>query len=343
MARVFIKISVILSIFILNVQSFIFAEDTKHLKIVMLASTPNVKDHSFNEDLYNGLQKSKKDFADKGLDVEYRTMPNLDEYANTLEKLSNGDYDVIITVSSRIGEITRKAALAHEKIKYISIDNSFEPAEYPKNLAGVTFDQLEAGYLAGVAAGGLTSKYSSALHGLNPQKKVGIIQAMEIPTIIKYAQGFTAGVKNACPDCSVAVATVGSFNDPVKAQSIANSMYKDGIDIIFAVASKSSMGVIDAAKQQKKYVIRSDADQNYIAPDVIITSAIRQTDIVIERIVGEILNNSYEFGKDHFYGSKKGGVGLAPFHNFDSKIPKELKDSIEQAKKDLDSGKIKFN
>jgi basic membrane protein A len=37
---------------------------------------------------------------------------------------------------------------------------------------------------------------------------------------------------------------------------------------------------------------------------------------------------------------KNGGVGLAPYHDWDSKIPQGVKDKIKQATDDLKSGKL---
>ena len=39
---------------------------------------------------------------------------------------------------------------------------------------------------------------------------------------------------------------------------------------------------------------------------------------------------------------KNDGTGLAPFHNFDSKVPADLKTELDQVKADIISGKIKI-
>lgn len=329
-------------ILILNVPIVVFADETKGLRVVMLANTPNIKDHSFNEDIYNGLINAKSKYGERGLEVAYYSIKNDNEFVPMLEKLSDGSYDVVLIANSVYGDTVKNTALTHPNIKYISIDNNYkEDGNFPGNLAGVSFNETQSGYLAGIVAGGLTGVYNGVLPGLNPERKLGVIQAMDIPPIQRFTNGFKLGAKKLCRDCTIAIATVGSFNAPDKAKSIANSMYKDGIDIIFVVAAHSSSGAIEAAKQNKKYVFRGDSDQNYLAPDTIITSALKKTDVIVENIVASILDDKFKFGQNHVYGISEGGIGLAPFHGFDVKIPKELKNSVEQGKKDLLSGKVK--
>lgn len=321
------------------------AEDKKQVRVVMIANTPDIKDHSFNENLYNGLQKSRKKYADKGLLIEYRTLNKSDEYKQAIDSASSsGRYDIIITVGSVFGELTKNASLVNPSIKYISIDNEYDlpPANYPKNLVGITFDEFQAGYLAGLLAGGLTDKYHSALPGLNSEKKVGVLQAMDIQPIRRFANGFSTGVKKLCPDCSIAIATVNSFHDPDKSKMMADSMFKDGIDIMFVLAAGGSGATYDVAKKQQKYIIRGDVDQNYLSPDVILTSALKRSDNAIENIMSEIMEGKFSWGRNVHYDIVRGGVDIAPFHGFDAKIPKELKATIAQGKKDLLSGKIKM-
>ena len=45
-------------------------------------------------------------------------------------------------------------------------------------------------------------------------------------------------------------------------------------------------------------------------------------------------------GDDYLGTIANGGVGLAPFHNFDSKVSDELKGELDQIAKDIAAGKI---
>jgi len=47
------------------------------------------------------------------------------------------------------------------------------------------------------------------------------------------------------------------------------------------------------------------------------------------------------FPKGNYIGTlQNDGTGLAPFHDFDSKVPSDLKTQLDQVKQDIISGKI---
>jgi basic membrane protein A len=52
---------------------------------------------------------------------------------------------------------------------------------------------------------------------------------------------------------------------------------------------------------------------------------------------------SGKFPKGSYIGDlSNDGTGLAPFHDFDSKVPSDLKSQLDQVKQDIISGKIKI-
>jgi len=46
-------------------------------------------------------------------------------------------------------------------------------------------------------------------------------------------------------------------------------------------------------------------------------------------------------GGTKVFGLAEDGVGISPYHEFDSVVPQEVKDAVEKAKKDILSGAVK--
>jgi basic membrane protein A len=86
-----------------------------------------------------------------------------------------------------------------------------------------------------------------------------------------------------------------------------------------------------------------DVDGCVSAPQycsLFLTSVDKNIATAVETAMKDVKNNSFKGGL--YTGTlQNGGVGLAPYHQFDSKIPASLKSQITQLKQDIISGKVK--
>ncbi|HEX3205160.1 MAG TPA: BMP family ABC transporter substrate-binding protein, partial [Propionibacteriaceae bacterium] len=73
----------------------------------------------------------------------------------------------------------------------------------------------------------------------------------------------------------------------------------------------------------------------------IITSVNKAMDVAVRDTIAAAKDGS--FSNEPYVGSlENDGTGLAPFHEFESKVPAELKSELEALKADIISGKIKI-
>ena len=100
------------------------------------------------------------------------------------------------------------------------------------------------------------------------------------------------------------------------------------------------IGVFDAAKEKNGYAIGVDVDQNYLNPDVIITSAEKKLTEATFLTVKSVIDGNFQGGTNITYGLKEGGVGISDFHNFADKIPQEIKDALAKAIEDIINGTV---
>ena len=147
-----------------------------------------------------------------------------------------------------------------------------------------------------------------------------------------------AGVKYANPDCEILVQYADSFTDAAKGKAIANQMYKNGADIVYHAAGGVGDGVIEAAKEQNKYAIGVDRDQNDLAPDNVITSAMKRVDNAIFNLTNTLVNDQYPGGSNVVYGLKEGGVDIAPSSS--KLVPAEILEEVETLKAKIIAGEI---
>jgi basic membrane protein A len=209
--------------------------------------------------------------------------------------------------------------------KYAVIDFAWD--DTPKNLIGVVFKAEEASFLVGYIAAKMTTT-----------GKVGFIGGMSFPVIWGFEYGFRAGVLYGNKDVEILSQYAESFTDAAKGKSIANSMYQQGADIVFHAAGGVGDGLIEAAKEQGKWAIGVDRDQNYLAPDNVLTSAMKRVDNAMFNISKELTEGVWKGGQTVSYGLAEGGVDIAPTSSMH--VPADLLTEVEAVKARIISGEI---
>jgi len=188
----------------------------------------------------------------------------------------------------------------------------------------------------------MTKKYASASPKLNDKNVVGTVLGMLVPAVERYEVGFIQGVKSVNPDCEVISVVTGTFTDQAKGKEAAIAMIEKGADIIFPAAGLTGLGAINAAKEKGVLAIGVDVDQNNVAPDTVLTSAMKDLPTSVYLTIKSAMEGKFQGGTNIVLGINENSTGIAPFHSFDPIVPKEVKDAVEKAKADIKAGKIKI-
>ncbi len=336
--KVLIAILVVLSIIAISlVFSCQKKTETAKMIVAMATDVGGLGDKSFNDGSYNGLLKAKDEFK---VDVKVVESKQQTDYVPNLTNFAKENAKIVFAVGFLMADAMIEAAKNNQQTYFAGVDIFVDPKTAPKNATGILFKEHEAGYLAGIVAGLLTYNYSDALPNLNKENKVGMVLGMDIPPVERYQAGFYAGVKAVNPTCEVISVVTNVFNDPAKGKEAAIALYEQGVDIVFHIAGLTGNGVFEAAKEKNGYAIGVDVDQNYLNPDVIITSAEKKLTEATFLTVKSVIDGTFQGGTNITYGLKEGGVGISDFHNFADKIPQEIKDALAKAIEDIINGTI---
>ena len=285
------------------------------MAITMVTDVGGVNDQSFNQSAWEGLQKVGEDL---GVNVSYKESKQNADYAPNMETAVDGDNDLIWAIGFMMADAILEAAQSNPEQNYAIIDSSFEDA--PSNLVGVVFEAEQCSYLVGYIAGKMSQT-----------GKVGFIGGIEFFLIQEFEYGFKAGVKQAGADIEILTQYAESFTDAAKGKSIANSMYQQGADIIFHAAGGVGNGLIEAAKEQGKWAIGVDRDQNDLAPDNVLTSAMKRVDNGIYNLSKDLVDGKFPGGSTVSYGLAEGGVGIAPTSS--KHVPADILAQVEKLEK----------
>jgi basic membrane protein A and related proteins len=308
------------------------AKPSDAIKVGIVFDVGGLGDKSFNDAAHRGLMRAK---AELGVQTQYIEPGDGSDRESALRQRAAAGDKLVIGVGFIFSDDITKLAGQFPSTKFGCIDYNLPQgiAKTPDNLVGLSFREHEGSFLVGAIAGRVTKT-----------KKIGFVGGMKIPLIRKFEAGFTAGVKQVCPDCTVVSAYAGTepkaFADPTKGKELALAQYARGVDIIFHASGKTGDGVFDAAKEQRKFAIGVDSDQFHVAPCCVLTSMIKKVDVAVFDTIKKVNDQKFTSGVYEF-GLAEDGVGFVYDDNNRAFIPQAVVDEVNGLAKQVIAGTLK--
>ena len=270
--------------------------------VAMITDTGGINDQSFNQSAWEGLTELKNK---TGAEVNYIESKQASDFVTNLERLGDSGANLLWGVGYACADAVLEAAGSNPDIQYAIIDNAYENT--PSNVTGVMFRAQEPSFLVGYVAGRTTQT-----------GKVGFVGGISSGLIDQFQFGYEAGVKYAAKelgkDIDISVQYAESFSDAAKGKAIAARMYSDGCDVIYHAAGGTGTGVIEAAKEADKWVIGVDRDQAYLAPENVLTSALKLVGKAVQEVSEEAMNGKEIGGQTLTFGLQEDCVGIPEEH-----------------------------
>jgi len=261
--------------------------------------------------------------ATEELDVEYEMTENVGyaDYERVLREYANRGFNIIFGDSFGSEEATRRVAKDYPEIAFV-----FGGALGPTEPNFSVFDDWihEPAYLTGMIAGKETKT-----------NVIGMVAGFPNTECNRILNAFILGAKEVNPDVKVKVSFIGSWFDPPKAKEATIAQIELGADMIFA----ERYGVIDACKEREVFAFGNIDDQNYLAPEWVITSAVWDMYPCVKYVIESVKNGTY-YAQDlkDWTMMGKGGAYLAPFYGFSERLSKETIEMVETRKQEILEG-----
>ncbi len=277
-------------------------------------------DGSFNEAALRGHERFQ---AATGQPF-YEYLPTqLAEFRRAVEALLRRGATDVTAVGFYWAQPLAETAPSYPAVRFNLID---AVAEAP-NVRSITFRAYEGSYLTGVIAA-LTTKTG----------KIGFIVAMDIPLLREFVDGFRDGAQATRPEIAVVVSVVGTtpaaFNDPTAAAELARTQFARGVDVVFAGAGASNLGIFDAARQAGRFAIGVDSNQNPLAPGTILTSMLKRVDVAVLTALEDAQTGRWTPGHRSL-GLAEDAVGWALDEHNEALIAPPVRAAVEAARQRL--------
>jgi len=326
------------------------AAQTAPARIIYIANG-TLGDKSFYDSAERGLQRADKELGTQHKTIQLGFDPNKWEAGLDDAISDEANYDILITGTYQMADFMTARADAHPTKKFIIFDTA---VDYTKckcaNVYSLLYAQNESSYLGGLYAA--AELKLGKLPNANGKLIIGTIGGLDIPVIEDFIVGYKQGAQAVDPAVQVLVDYVGGngFGDPATAKEKALSMYDQGANIIFQIASASGQGVIEAGTERNLYVLGVDSDQALIVQDAhpdqaqhILTSVLKNIDNSLFVSLQRDKAGTLPYGTTGNLGLVDGGVGLAYNDIYNKFTPDPVKALVKQAQADIISGKIKVN
>jgi basic membrane protein A len=261
-----------------------------------------------------------------GYDVDFKENVKVQDMEPVLAESANAGYGVIIAHGFEWEKAVLKVSKDYPNTKFIL----FPGLVHSPNVASIFPMQQEATYLLGTLAA-MMSKTNI----------IGFIGGKQYPNIINIYEGYKEGAVNINPTIKILVTYLDDWKNPSKGKEAALFQINSGADFLLQVADTSGLGVIEVAKEHQIFVFGSVSDQNKLAPDTVLTSFVLDVEKAFDQAIkmiqkGNFSGQVFKPGLEPYKGAPGDGIiYIAPFPDFENKIPENVKLKLNQIKDDI--------
>jgi basic membrane protein A and related proteins len=312
------------------------ANCSKTFKVGLVTDVGKLSDKSFNANSWQGVLDAQSDasLCVQGKAIESNSS---EDYQKNLRLFGDGGYDAVVAVGFNLGADAQSFAKQYPNVKVIMVDAAPDPGA-PTNITSLLFREDQAGFLAGAVAGLYTK--TNVIAG---------VYGLDIPPVERYRIGYENGAKYVNPKITTlgvyqtACSCPKDFNDPDWGKARGLEFAGRQADVLFGAGGNTGNGALLAALQKNVACVGVDVDQFVSYPEAapcLLTSAEKHLALAVKTAIVQSVKGQFKPGIQTF-DATTGGVGVAPFHNFDSKLTSDQKAKIDSIQKGLQDGSIK--
>ena len=278
-------------------------------------------DRSFNQAAFEGAERWKKATGGRYLEFEVGHSAQREQAARRFAE--RGAVPVVAIGFPQAASITT-VAREFPKTPFAIID---AVVDLP-NVQSFIYREHEGSFLVGLLAA-MASKSG----------KVGFVGGMDIPLVRKFHCGFEQGARYANPKVVLLSAMAGStpaaWTDPERGAELTRSQIARGVDVVFAAAGSTGLGILQAARDGGILAIGVDSNQNHLHPGTVLTSMVKRVDLAVLQAFGGVKPGITSLGL------KEGGVDYALDTHNDRLVTPAMRKAVHNAKAEIVAGRLK--
>lgn len=296
-----------------SISEAVSSEAVEKYEIALITDIGDIDDKSFNQGSWEGVVAFAEE-NNKTYQYYRPTRQGTDEYLDSIELAVNNGAKVIVTPGFLFETPIYFAQEDFPDTNFILLDGvpndgNWGGATGPDfrtddNVMSILYAEEQAGFLAG---------YAAVLEGY---RSLGFMGGLAVPAVVRFGIGFAQGAQAAAEELALANDAVtlryhytGDFAANTKNRATADTMYQQGVEVIFAAGGAVGQSVMAAAEAANKKVIGVDIDQGGDS-ETVITSALKGLGASVQQALGEYYADEFRGGETVVFNASNDGVGL---------------------------------
>jgi basic membrane protein A len=249
-------------------------------------------DLAFTQSIVDAANVIAAEVGGVGIDISDGVFV-VDEAEAVIRGYAADGYDLVIAHGSQYG--TSLAALAPE----------FPNTAFAWGTAADTFDLPNvSAYEVSANEGGYVLGVIAAL--ISESDVIGVIGPLEVGDAQLFVDGFRNGALATSPAVDVRVTYIGSFSDVALAAGAATAHVEAGADVLTGSA-QMVVGAVGVAAEADAAWLGNQANQNALAPDLVVASQVYHWEVALRQIVDGIIEGTLG-GETYTLNLANGGV-----------------------------------
>lgn len=289
-------------------------------RVALLTPGP-VSDAGWNAAAFDGLQLIKSEMGAETALVQTKSPA---DFEDAFRDFASRGFNLIFAHGFEYSDQAIEVA-RHFPNTYFVVSSGSQSSP---NVASISFDVDQATFVEGVLAGCISKT------GV-----VGAVGGIELPSIRLFFDGFKKGFLSVRPDGRVLVSYTGNFDDVGAAKEAALAQISQGADLLIHNADAAGLGVFVAAKQAHIYAFGVFTNQNNIAPDVVLASAVTSTPRAFLKIAREVKDKQFHTGM-LVYGMRDGMVSVVFNPKLEAQVPASALERTRKTEQELATGQL---
>ncbi|MGZ7041717.1 MAG: BMP family protein [Thermoanaerobaculia bacterium] len=289
---------------------------------VGLLTPGSVNDNGWNAIAYEGLQRIQKEL---GAEISHQETKTPAEFEEGFRSYGAKGFDLAFGHGFEFQDAALKAGRQYPKTIFITTSGS----SVAPNVAPMVFELEQATYLLGIIAA-RESKTG----------KAGVVGGIKLPSIQSTFTAFKAGAQSVNPKFEVKEIYTGNFDDLGDARVATLSLINAGADFIFHQANEAGRGVFQACTERKVRCFGSNKNQNDLAPDVILASAVLDVPTAFVKVATVVRDHQFK-PQIQYLGMNEGIVSLVWNEKLKPAVSPQTVAEVARIEADIRSGKVK--
>ena len=289
---------------------------------VGLLTPGSINDGGWNAIAYEGLQRAKSEL---GAEVSHQETKTPAEIQEGFRAFGSKGFDVAFGHGFEYQDAAKAAGAEFPKTVFITTSGT----TVAPNVAPMRFELEEATYLLGVIAA-RESKTG----------KAGLIGGINLPSIASTFLAFKAGAQSVNPKFDVREVYTGNFDDLGAAKLATLSLINAGADFILHQANEAGRGVFQACSERKVRCFGSNKNQNDLAPDVIVASAVLDVPGAFLKMARNVKEGQFK-PEIQYFGMNEGVVTLEWNEALKAQLKPETVTEVARLLEEIKAGRLK--